>query len=77
VVKIKGHSKKLSLPPVDLDPDYADDIAIFRLAKEGYWGGDPERIRNAPVDLVMETLWFEDFSIQFEKELYELNKDHE
>jgi hypothetical protein len=46
----------------------------MRLAKEGYWSGDPERIYQAPVDVVMKTIWFEDFSIEFENAVNELNK---
>jgi len=74
MVKGKESSKKLALPTVDIDPEFIDDIIVLRLAKEGYWNGDPERIKLAPVNEVVKVLWFEGFVAQYESILFELNK---
>jgi hypothetical protein len=36
-------------------------MIALRLAKEGYWGGDPERVLNGRVDLVLEAAEYEVF----------------
>jgi len=76
VVKNKIADKNYRIPSVDIDPEHADAIIVLRLAKAGYWNGDPERIRDAPVESVLEAIWFEGFSSQYENAMFELNKDN-
>jgi len=38
----------------------------IRLAKAGYYGGSPEAILNAPVDIVMHLIHYEQFEIDIE-----------
>lgn len=38
----------------------------IRLAKAGYYGGNPEAILNAPVDVVMHLIHYEQFEIDIE-----------
>jgi len=49
-------------------------IAI-RIAHAGFFGGDPGAVLEAPVDVVQSILDFENFSIDYEREYLELNKD--
>jgi len=44
------------------------------LAKAGYFGGDPERVLNAPADIVIETFEFEVFQSEYSDVEYEINK---
>jgi len=46
------------------------------LAKEGYCGGNPEKIANLRVDWVVNMLHYGKYINDYEKEFYELNKDH-
>lgn len=50
-------------------------MIAFNLSKKGYFGGDPERILKAPVDLVIGALKFEDTVSDYENTYMELNKD--
>ncbi len=49
----------------------------MRLAKEGYFGGDPKAVLDAPVDSVQSILEYENFSSEYEKEYLFLNKEKE
>lgn len=46
----------------------------LRLAKAGYYGGDPGRVKMAPVDDVLNALAYESFVGEYEAVEYELNK---
>lgn len=46
-----------------------------RLAKSGYWGGDPGAVKRAPVDEVMETVQYEAFTVELERAAIELNRE--
>ena len=54
----------------------ADNIAFvsIRLAHAGYYSGDPQKVREAPVDVVQSILDYEDFRNNYEKKFIELNK---
>jgi len=43
------------------------------LAKAGYGGGDPERVLNMRVDLVMLALEYEKFTADYERTYVDLN----
>lgn len=45
------------------------------MATAGYCGGDPERVRAMPVDLVVAALQYEKFKADYERKFVELNKD--
>jgi hypothetical protein len=46
----------------------------LRLAKAGYWQGDPGIILKAPSDLVLAALQYENFVSDYERAAFELNK---
>ena len=46
----------------------------IRLAKSGYFGGDPQSVLNAPVDIVQSLLEYERFIDDYESEYVFLNK---
>lgn len=47
----------------------------LRLAKAGYWQGDPGKVLAAPADQVMGAIHYENFTVDYEKTVYELNKE--
>jgi hypothetical protein len=49
----------------------------LRLAKNGWWDGDPEKILGTSADAVMKAIHFEDFCGDYESELVRLNKPEE
>lgn len=44
------------------------------LAKAGYFGGNPENVYNARVDIVLDVYHYEQFTRDYESTYYELNK---
>ena len=46
----------------------------LRLAKAGYYGGDPGRVKEAPVGDVLNALSYEGFADLYSEVEYELNK---
>lgn len=49
-------------------------MLALRLAKGGWWGGDPGKVLAAPVDEVLEAVQYEAFLGDYEQALIELNK---
>lgn len=49
-------------------------LIALRLAKEGFCGGDPERILKMRVDLVVASVEYVAFCGDYEKAFIELNK---
>jgi len=49
-------------------------LAALRIAKAGYYSGDPEKVLKAKVDHVLMVLDYEKFTIDFEDVYYEINK---
>lgn len=47
----------------------------MRLAKAGYYGGNPSEVLSAPLDIVLQLIQYEIFENQLEKAYYELNKE--
>ena len=47
----------------------------LRLAKGGYWGGDPEQVLRAPADQVVLAMHYEDFTVKYENEMHRLNTE--
>jgi hypothetical protein len=45
------------------------------LAKAGWWGSNPTRILNAPVDEVINAYHYEIFTREFEQTYIELNRE--
>ena len=50
-------------------------MIAFKLAKAGYWAGDPEKVLSARVDIVLDALAFETFQSDYESVEWELNKN--
>jgi hypothetical protein len=46
----------------------------LRLAKAGYYGGDPAAVLEARVDLVLAALQYEAFTDEYERSAMELNR---
>lgn len=49
----------------------------MKLAKKGYYGGNPMMILDCPVDVVIGMLEYEDFENEYENAYIELNKERE
>lgn len=47
----------------------------LQLAKSGWWGGDPERILKARVDLVIGACQYVEFVNVFERTVVEINRE--
>jgi hypothetical protein len=45
-----------------------------KLARAGYWGGDPGAVRRAPLDEVLTAAEYEDFCGDYEAADYEMQK---
>jgi len=52
-------------------------LAALRLAKAGYYGGDPEAVLRARVDMVLAVAQYEYFLAEYQEEEYLLNKGDE
>jgi len=39
----------------------------------GYYGGDPDKVRKAPIDTIMNILHFEKYEREYQETLGELN----
>lgn len=50
-------------------------MVALRLAKEGYGGGDPERILKMRADTVLAALQYEAFLGDYERAYIELNRE--
>lgn len=51
-------------------------VIAVKLAKAGYYGGDPQAVLRAPADIVLAALQYEAFSSDYERTYMELNKSH-
>jgi hypothetical protein len=49
----------------------------LRLAKDGWWGGDPGKVMDAPVEDVLDALAYERFRSEYESETMRLNRAEE
>lgn len=45
----------------------------MRLAKEGFWGGDPGKVLQADADMVLAAMQYVIFGAQYERKYFELN----
>ena len=61
-------------PEVDNQAGFALTQAL-RLAKAGWFGGDPEKVLEAPGDIVLAILQYETFSAQYERRFIEINRE--
>lgn len=50
-------------------------MIALRIAKAGYYGGDPEKVLKARVDMVIQVMDFEDFGSDYLNVYYEINKN--
>ncbi len=49
----------------------------LKLAKMGYWQGDPGRIMQAPADEVLSAAQYENFTAEYEQAVIQLNRGTE
>jgi hypothetical protein len=47
----------------------------LRLAKAGWWQGDPGAIMRAPADEVMAAYQYDNFVADYERAVFDLNKE--
>lgn len=55
-----------------------ENEAIFicvRVAKLGYYGGNPDKVKKAPVDTVMAILAYEKFELEYKETAEEINNE--
>lgn len=45
------------------------------LARAGYYGGDPRKVLEAPIDDVMAAIRYEEFNTEFEAAMIDLNRE--
>lgn len=50
-------------------------MIALRLAKAGYYGGDPEKVLQGRVDHILDAIEFERFTADFEDAYIEMNKE--
>jgi hypothetical protein len=53
-----------------------DNPTLFyavKLAKAGYYGGNPENVLNAPVDMVLSILGYENFEADYQRAFKHIN----
>ena len=50
-------------------------IVALRVAKEGFYGGDVERVLNAPADIVLNCIHYIKFLGDYENSYIEINKE--
>lgn len=62
-------------PSIKVMADIEDTI-VFSLAKQGYWGGNPELIYNAPSDIVMKQYNFNTFMSEYQTTEMVLNTEN-
>ena len=60
------------LPKTRIDDEIR--FVAIRLAKAGYFGGDPAEVMAAPVDIVEAIVSYEIFEAEFERAYIDLNK---
>lgn len=54
-----------------------DEVAFYaiRIAKAGYYGGNPAKVKQAPLSEVLQILNYENFIIDYEQAAKELNNE--
>lgn len=50
-------------------------IICLKIAKMGYYGGNPDFVRKAPVDDIISILDYENYNIEYEKKFADLNRE--
>jgi len=48
----------------------------IRLAKAGYYGGDPDAVKKSPLDTVLAIIQYENFEADLQKAYKELNSEN-
>lgn len=72
---MEGASREVGrLPAVKVEASEVDVISI-RLAKAGYWAGNPEAVKDAPSDEVMRAWHYEQFVNDYERTWWNLNRE--
>ncbi len=51
-------------------------LLSLRLAREGLWGGDPQKVLDAPTDQVLDAWEFINFQADLEETTLEINKSN-
>jgi hypothetical protein len=66
-------SEQRKKPRIEIK-DYASFVSV-KLAKLGYYGGNPDSILNAPIDIVVNILHYEQYEQDYEGAYIELNAE--
>lgn len=49
-------------------------MLALRLAKGGWWGGEPGRVLSAPAQEVVLAAQYDDFMVRYENEMVKINR---
>jgi hypothetical protein len=71
-VRWAKNGSNVNHPKIDIDRN--DLFYACKLAKEGYYGGNPEAILRAPADVVINLIRYEQFVKEVEAAYQELNQ---
>lgn len=52
-------------------------MVALRLAKAGYYDGDPEKALNASADMVMAVVQYESFVNDYERTVVDMNRENQ
>jgi hypothetical protein len=55
-----------------------DDESTFialKIAEAGFYGGDPQRVLDAPVDMILNILRFREFQADYDKMFQAMNEE--
>ena len=61
-------------PAIRITADEETKISLI-LAKSGFYGGDPDKVLDAPIDKVLQAYQYEMFLREYETTARELNKE--
>jgi hypothetical protein len=63
-----------SKPPIEVTAP-EDLVVALRVARAGYYGGDPERVLKASFPMVMAIIQYEDFCNEYERTFHKINTE--
>ena len=61
----------MRVPDIQIDDELA--FLSIRIAKQGFYGGDPDKVLKAPITTIMNILSFEQYECEYQETLRELN----
>ena len=68
------HSSGRKAPKITILPEDEALFIALRLAKAGYYGGDPSKVLKAPIDIVLRTVEYEAFENNYNAALQKMSE---